>query len=505
MQRTPRFTTAIVACVVVAVLAPGPVSGQIDVDEVTELERRRDEITVEIAELGIAVDQLGDRVDGLDDAIRRAGLAIELLADAFERLVDSRREPENTRIEIAIAGYVTGDPRRNTLLDELDAIQGVDDPETRRQFYAAVIDDAVARLEEIDEQLRNLAGEVDEARAGSADLESQRAELAAERNRVGGERTALALELDEVIARIDLLRSLENKALLTGLPTFNIPSRPALVVKIDNVVSALPQAGINQADIVWEEVVEGGFTRLAAVFHSEAPTVVGPIRSMRTSDIDLLEQLNSPLFANSGGNRITVRLVAESDLINIGAANFARSYYRDTSRSRPENLFANTLNLWAVGDSEEALDIGSAGQPFPLWNYREPDDQLHPEAVPASGVDIDFASTDVSYEWNGSGWARSQDGDPHRDTTGVQVAPPNLIIQFTAYGISESDEKSPHAFTVGSNPAWIFMKGTVIKGTWRRDEPTDPVQFVDSTGQPVALEPGRTWIALARLDSATLH
>ena len=505
MHRTTRFTTAIAACVIVAVLAPAPASGQGEADEVTDLERRRDELTVVIAELGLEVDQLGDQIDDLDDAIRRAGFAIELLADAFERLVDSRREPENTRIEIAIAGYIIGDPRRNALLDELDAIKGVDDPETRRQFYAAVIDDAVARLEEIDGQLRDLAIEVEEARTGGLELDSLRVELAAERIMLGGEATTLALELDEVVARIDLLHSLENKALLTGLPISSNPNRPALAVKIDNVGSALPQAGINQADIVWEEVVEGGFTRLAAVFHSEAPTVVGPIRSMRTSDIDILEQLNSPLLANSGGNRITVRLVAESELINIGAATFAGAYYRDTSRSRPANVFANTLNLWAVGDSEEALAIGSAGRPIPLWNYREADDPLHPDAVAASGVDIDFSTTDVSYEWNGSGWARSQDGSPHRDTAGVQVAPVNLIIPFTDYGISEADENSPHAITVGSNPAWIFMNGTVIKGSWRRDRPADPVKFVDGNDQLVALEPGRTWIALARVDSATVN
>jgi hypothetical protein len=505
MQRTSIVISAIAACIVVAVLVPAPASGQVESDEITELERRRDELTVEIDELGIAVSQLGDQVDELDDSIRRAGLAIELLADDFERLVDSRREPENTRIEIAIAGYVIGDPRRNALLDELDAIQGVDNPETRRQFYAAVIDDAVARLEEIDVQLRELAEEVDEARTGSTALESQRVESAAERERLGGERTALALELDEVIARIDLLRSLEDTALLTGLPTFTSPNRPALAVKIDNVGSALPQAGINQADIVWEEVVEGGFTRLAAVFHSETPTVVGPIRSMRTSDVDLLAQLNRPLFANSGGNRITIGLVARSDLVNIGAGTFPNAYFRDTSRSRPANLYANTLNLWAAGDSEKAVEIGTAGRPFPLWNYREPDSELHHEAEPASGVDIDFSTTEVSYEWNGSGWARSQNGVPHRDAGGVQVAPTNVVIQFTGYGVSEADANSPHAFTVGSNPAWIFMNETVIKGTWRRDDPTDPVEFVDSDGQPIALEPGRTWIALARLQSATLH
>lgn len=506
MPRTSRLITATAALAVWAVFAPTAVSAQIDADEMTDLEARRDELTVAIAELESAVDDLDAQISELDDAIVQADLAVELLADDFERVVDARREPEHTRIEIAIAGYVTGDPRRNALLDEFDAIQGnTNQPARRRQFYDAVIDDTVRRLDEIDEQLRVLATEVDFARAAGSELDAQRADAATQREALGSELTTLALELDEVVERIAVLRSLENKAVLTGLPTFNDPNRPALVVKIDNVGPAIPQAGINQADIVWEEVVEGGFTRLAAVFHSEAPTVVGPIRSMRTSDVDLLEQLDSPLFANSGGNRVTMRLVAESRLVNIGAAVFDEGYYRDTSRSRPANLFANTSNLWAIGASDEAREIGTTGRPFPLWGYRETGDPPHPEAIPATGVDIDFGSAAVSYDWNGTGWDRTQNGSAHVDASGQQVAPTNLIVQFTAYGASEADPNSPHAFTIGSNPAWIFTNGTVVRGTWRRDESTDPVQFVDSNGQPIALEPGRTWIALARLDSATLR
>jgi Protein of unknown function (DUF3048) N-terminal domain/Protein of unknown function (DUF3048) C-terminal domain len=506
MPRTSRLITAIAALVVCAVFAPTAVSAQIDADEMTRLEARRDELTGTIAELEGAVADLDSQISELDDAIVRADLSVELLADDFERLVDARREPEQTRIEIAIAGYVTGDPRRNALLDEFEAIEGnVNLPARRRQFYDAVIDDTVRRLDEIDEQLRVLATEVDSARAAGSALETQRADAAAQRQDLGGQLTSLQLELDDVVSRIAVLRSLENRAVLTGLPNFNDPNRPALVIKVDNVGPAIPQAGINQADIVWEEVVEGGFTRLAAVFHSEAPAVVGPIRSMRTSDVDLLEQLDSPLFANSGGNRVTTQLVAESRLVNIGAAVFDDPYYRDTSRSRPANLFANTSNLWAVGASDEGRAIGTAGRPFPLWSYRAPDDPPHPEAVPATGVDIDFGSTNVSYDWNGSGWARTQNGSPHLDTSGQQVAPTNLIVQFTAYGTSEADPNSPHAFTIGSNPAWIFTNGTVVKGTWRRDQSTDPVVFVDSSGQPIALEPGRTWIALAKMDTVTLR
>ena len=116
---------------------------------------------------------------------------------------------------------MVGDPRRNALIDEFDALQGEYNPERRRQFYDAVIDNAEAKLAEIDAQLRALAEQVDDARTVNSDLESQRAEAASRREELGGQRTTLGLELDEVLARIDLLRSLENKALLTGLPTYS--------------------------------------------------------------------------------------------------------------------------------------------------------------------------------------------------------------------------------------------------------------------------------------------
>jgi hypothetical protein len=136
---------------------------------------------------------------------------------------------------------------------------------------------------------------------------------------------------------------------LTGAPLASaeeIIARPALVAKIDNNPIAVPnQSGLAVADIVFEEVVEGRTTRFAAVFHSQGSDPIGPIRSGRTQDIDLVSSFNSPLFVWSGGNGGVTRLINESFLINMGPNN-ADGYYRGPGRA-PNNLYNSTDAIWA--------------------------------------------------------------------------------------------------------------------------------------------------------------
>ncbi len=475
-----------------------PALGQVDPNELPTLEARRDEITVRIGELDAALAAVDTEIDGLDDDLHLADLRLELVADEFESAVDARREPADTRVQMAIAGFVRGDPRANALLDELEALGGGETPARKRALYDAVIEDAEKRLAAVDARLAELHDRVAAVRADQDELLLLRDEAEARRRELGAERSRLTRELDEVTSRIQTLRSLQNRALLTGLIGYDDPTRPALVVKIDNVDAAHPQAGINAADVVFEEEVEGGLTRLAAVFHSTGAEVVGPVRSMRTSDFDLLAQLNHPLFANSGGNPRARQLLADSGLVDIGAASLPGGYYRDRGRRAPHNLFTNTFNLWALG-----AELG-AGTPPPLFDFRLDEGGPPADARPVGGIRIDFGRTTVTYTWTGSGWARSQNGRPHRDTAGVRVEPANVIVQFVDYGVSPADAQSPEAITVGSGTAWILSEGTLAEVSWRRNDRGSPTEFVDASGNPVTIGIGRTWIELPRPGSATV-
>ncbi|MCP3911141.1 MAG: DUF3048 domain-containing protein, partial [Actinomycetia bacterium] len=262
------------------------------------------------------------------------------------------------------------------------------------------------------------------------------------------DRDTKVAELAALDAEIKRLESLTSRFTLTGLPTASNPSRPALAVKIDNVSRARPQVGITQADLVIEEKVEAGLTRLVAVFNSSAPATVGPVRSARTSDVHILANLNHPLLAYSGANQGVLNAIAGSTLADVGINERSGSYFRESSRPAPHNLFTRPAELWASAPD-------SAGLAPPILTFRE--GPLPATAEPASGVSFTFGSTDGSYSWSADqgGWTRSQDGSTHVDANGVAARPANVIVQFTSYRPSPAARQSPEAIVVGSGEAWV--------------------------------------------------
>lgn len=503
MHRPRRSRTLLGGIAVALLLVPGAPAGAQSEAEIGELEQRRVELGNELAEVDAELAASEVALEGIDDALAAAEVRIELLADDFERAVDERREPAATRVEIAIAGFTNGDPRQNAVLDEIRVLSGNDDsdPTRARELYSAVIDDAEDRLDQADQRLRDITDELALARSDLDSLRTARTDADARRLELGQRRAQIIIELEEAANRIELLRSLQGKALLTGLTIFDEPVRPALIVKIDNVVAARPQAGIAQADIVYVEEVEGGLTRLAAVFHSQTPSEVGPVRSMRTGDFDLLAQFNAPLFSNSGGNRTAVRLLRGSSLVDIGAGSHGDLYYR-TSRPAPHNLFTNPANLWSVGQGDDY----ATGVPLPIFQFRAAGDDFHPDAQPAAGVDIDYGQTTVSYTWNGSGWDRSQDGERTVDADGTAISPTTVVLQITHYTASPADLRSPHAITTGQGDAWILSDGQAVRAAWRREGETDQIEYVDaSTGNIIRILPGQTWVEMPRDGDAVLR
>ncbi|MEM8905534.1 MAG: DUF3048 domain-containing protein [Actinomycetota bacterium] len=289
---------------------------------------------------------------------------------------------------------------------------------------------------------------------------------------------------------------------LTGLPDEAGLDRPALAVKIDNhPQNARPQVGINQADLVIEETVEGNITRLIAVFHTETPDPIGPVRSARTQDVVILANLGNPLFANSGGNAGTMSAVRNSDdLVNANVDQIPGAFYREARpRFAPHNLFANTTVIY-----ENASDL--SGRPAPLFDFLAAGDGPPEWATPATGVDLAYGGIDVNYTWDDSaeGWARLQSGTPHVDGDEVQVAPANVVVLETEYGRSSADPGSPEARVTGTGTAWVFTQGTVQQGTWERETPQDVATLTSDSGEPMVLTPGHTWIALPRPDRTTI-
>jgi hypothetical protein len=289
---------------------------------------------------------------------------------------------------------------------------------------------------------------------------------------------------------------------LTGIVHTGDPAvlaRPALVVKINNIdtnETGRPQAGINQADVVFEERTEGGISRFAAVFHSTDSDPVLPVRSARYTDIEICSMLNRPLFANSGGNDHVMEAVRSANLVPVGHADVGNDYYyRVSDRRAPHNLASSTPMLYSLAPADSL-------PPPQMFTYRDP---AAPPAggVPVGGVHVEYgggpaqAPVDHLFDAAQGGWARFQKGTPHVDTAGIQVAPPNLIVQFIEYD-------GTTGILLGGGEAWVFTGGQLVQGSWLRPDPAVPTAFVDAAGAPIALQPGRTWVLLPPPGGATL-
>lgn len=283
---------------------------------------------------------------------------------------------------------------------------------------------------------------------------------------------------------------------LTGEPLENesqIPDRPALVVKVSNAgPNATPQSGLNATDLIFEEIVEGGSTRLAAIFHSRDAETVGPVRSGRAQDINMVTPLNRPLFAWSGGNPAVRAAVRNSDLIDLDAV-FSPGYYRRTGKTKPNNLYSSTEALWAQTTDE-------AGRPPVVFPYLRAGEELTGEL--ATRIEVELGNVRARWEYDPATqrYFRSQNGQDHNtemDGGVEQIWVDNVVVMLANYGTNDFDG-NPDAQVLGTNPVYVFTGGTVRVGAWLRFMPEDPYQFFDNFDDlnRLSLHPGRTWMEI---------
>ena len=277
-----------------------------------------------------------------------------------------------------------------------------------------------------------------------------------------------------------------------------LAARPALVVKIDNHPDARPQSGLNQADIVFEENVEH-LTRFAAVFQTLSPDPVGPIRSGRTQDVELLGLLNKPIFAWSGGNPGVTAAINGSDFVVANVQTNARKAsesYRSRDRAVPHNLYAQGSGLFTM-----AAD--GATPPPQQFSYRKPDDIAAGDKSAGVELAMDGVNVRWTFDSKSGAYLRFQGGKAHNDAALGQVNAANVVVLVVDYVPSRVDTKSPEAQTTGTGEVFAFSAGRVIHGKWTRPDRLTPFQLTADDGKPILLTPGRTWVELARVDSTT--
>jgi hypothetical protein len=286
---------------------------------------------------------------------------------------------------------------------------------------------------------------------------------------------------------------------LTGLPTGGDAkaARPALSVKVDNTARARPQAGLDDADVVHEELVEGGLTRLLVTFHSRDAAEVLPVRSVRPVDGPLLRQFGGGLFAFAGGAAGVVdrvRPAAGATFLDPGQAPGA--YRRAADRPAPYNLVTGTPALYEAG---HRLAPGLRPPPRFLGFAADPP----AGGRPVSEVGLRFSpSARAAWRWEAAGrrFVREQDGTADRLVDGRPVTTDNVVVLRVTIRLDENRDvlgnRTPDSVVIGQGQAWLLRDGRVVAGSWRRPALTQPLRLLGPDGQPLPLHPGRTWVEL---------
>ena len=285
---------------------------------------------------------------------------------------------------------------------------------------------------------------------------------------------------------------------LTGLPVGSSPAarrRPVLVLKLDNTVSSRPQLGLSAADLVVEELVEGGVTRLAAFYYSTIPGVVGPVRSMRASDLGIVAPVGATMVTSGAAQQTITRLAAAGvPFVTEGSAGF----FRESSRAAPYNLMAD------LGDVADALTrrAEAAVRPDDYLPFGQARDL--PAGKPAGSFAARFSdahTTSWAYRDGGyvdTGSLAAADDQFSADTVLV------LRVEIGEAGyLDPAGNTVPETELVGGGDAQLFHGGRVVAGEWSKASLDAPLVLTRTSprGQQIPLQvpPGHTWIELVPL------
>ncbi|MQA15735.1 MAG: DUF3048 domain-containing protein [Pseudonocardiaceae bacterium] len=273
---------------------------------------------------------------------------------------------------------------------------------------------------------------------------------------------------------------------LTGLPTDL--AAPVLIVKIDNVGSARPQTGLMAADLVYVEPVEGGVSRLAAVYQSQVPPVVGPVRSIRRTDLQLVANFGRPALAFSGQAPQLRPLIDQSAAVDVSAPPRPDAYSRQGPHSAPHNLYANARRLAPAG--APPVDIGFEFGPTPKGGQ------------PVEATSVSYASTQIGIEWAPAQrrWVFTMDGTPLTAAKGDRPGAATVVLQRVEARPTDiadaTGTTSSFARTVGGGEAVVLRNGHAVQGTWSRPAPHTPTTFNRPDGSPLPFASGPVWVVL---------
>lgn len=258
-----------------------------------------------------------------------------------------------------------------------------------------------------------------------------------------------------------------------------------IAVKIDNVDDARPATGLGSAEAIYVEPVEGGLTRIVAIFGTRRPSAIGPVRSARETDLDLLQQFGRPTFAYSGSVPQIQPLLNATPSINASQANVPKAYYRSSSRAAPHNLYLDPTKLPIGGPpAQPVFTFGPAPS----------------GGTPATDEKVGYKSASYEFRFVGGKWLVWMDGTQFRSSEAGQLGAATVVLQKVAthpepFAEDSSGAVAPVAQTVGTGTATVLIGAHAYAATWSRPTESAPTVFsVD--GQPLPFANGQIWVML---------
>ena len=271
-----------------------------------------------------------------------------------------------------------------------------------------------------------------------------------------------------------------------------LAERRVLAVKIENSPEARPQIGLAEADVVYEQEAEGGITRFNVLYHCSDAERIGPIRSARPVDPPILQQYGDPLFVHAGSVDAVIEDVEAAGIEMINC-NFEEEVCpRDPEHTAPHDIFTSTDSLRDAGE-----DTGDP--PADVFAFEEDE----PQGKRGREVHLNFSPVaDVTWRYRGNqeAYMRFHDEEPHDLEDGSQVSAINVVVMMVDRRDTRISDAAgnpvPTFEVVGEGDLYVFRNGTVVEGTWQREEESSPTELLDKDGNEIALAPGNTWVEL---------
>ncbi len=261
---------------------------------------------------------------------------------------------------------------------------------------------------------------------------------------------------------------------------------PPLVVKIDNSAKSSPQVGLGSADMVVEELVEGGETRLATFFYSKMPKVAGPVRSMRATDIGIVKPVGGQLVASGGAQQTLGRLKKEGVKFHTEGA---PGMFRDSSRT---SLYSVMANLTALSDSLAKKRDEARPDDYLAWG--EASDL--PKGQPAKKLAASFSGRHTT-NWTFKG-GKYHNVNTHAASGDEFLADTVLVLRVQVGDAGYTDPAGnfvPESKFHGKGQALVFHKGRVVRGTWSKGKLDSMLELSTKAGE-IKVPAGHVWIEL---------